>query len=198
LRKQFKYFKFNETIYTKWFVFGIRLEWILFGIHSFLNASSGKTSSAKYKNKQNEPTEWIIAVAKHKGIIKGMDWVKVQKILEGNRSKGDSFRNVLNSISLLSGLVYCNCGHPMSPKTYPKERINEEGDRPLVYLCSQKEKSNRKNCDVSNIPGNTLDQMIFNEVLTLVNVDSDVSIELQKIRDTLELNLDSSTYEADM
>ncbi|MDF2941633.1 MAG: Resolvase domain protein [Herbinix sp.] len=166
------------------------------GIHGLI--SYGKTSSAKYKNKQNDPYEWIIAAAKHKGIIGGKDWVKVQEILARNKFKGDSFRKVQNPISLLSGLLYCSCGYPMRPKNYPLDRTNEEGDRSFAYLCSQKEKSNRKNCDIPNIPGNKLDQMVCKEVLEFVCPIINIPLELKKIGDCLELTKNSITSEAEM
>jgi len=158
----------------------------------------GKTSSIKYKNKQNDPSEWVISVAKHKGIIRGRDWVRVQQILESNKKKGDSFRKVQNPISLLSGILYCNCGYPMRPKNFSANRIDAKGNRTFAYLCSLKEKSNRKMCEVANIPGNSLDQLVCAEILAYVKPDFSVAKDLQELRDGLEMKQSIKINESEM
>ncbi|MHB8129997.1 MAG: recombinase family protein [Mobilitalea sp.] len=158
----------------------------------------GKTSSVKYKNKQNDPSEWVISVAKHKGIIRGKEWVRVQQILESNKKKGDNFRKVQNPVSLLSGILYCNCGYPMRPKNFSAKRIDAKGNRTFAYLCSLKEKSNRKKCEVANIPGNTLDQLVCDEILAYVKPDFSVSKDLQKLRDGLEMKQSNQINEIEM
>ncbi|MDF2537724.1 MAG: Resolvase, N-terminal domain protein [Herbinix sp.] len=147
--------------------------------------SYGKTSSLKYKNKKEAPTEWIISVAKHKGIIRGRDWVRVQKILYANKKKGDCFRKVQNPVSLLSGILYCKCGYAMRPKNYPEDRLDERGNRTFAYICSQKEKSKRKNCKTANIHGNTLDQLILKEVFAYTKPDNSMIENIGKLRDGL-------------
>lgn len=165
-------------------------------IHGLI--SYGKTSSSKYKNQQNEPSEWIISIAKHKGIICGKDWVKVQQILDMNKKKGENFRKVQNPVSLLSGILYCECGYPMRPKNYPADRLDDKGNRTFAYICSQKEKTNSKNCSVPNVHGNTLDQLVCNEVLAYTKPDSSVYIELQKLSDSLENNQKKDISEIEM
>jgi Site-specific recombinases, DNA invertase Pin homologs len=156
------------------------------GVHGLI--SYGKTSSTKYKNEQKEPSEWIISITRHKGIIRGVDWVKVQRILAINKKKGESFRKIQNPVSLLSGTLYCTCGSPMRPKNYPAERVDDKGNRTFAYICSQKEKSNSKNCSVSNVHGNTLDQLVCNEVLAYAKPDAGILLGLQKLRDNFEIN----------
>ena len=47
-----------------------------------------KTTSTHYKN-QNQPCEsWIISKGRHKGIVSGREFVRVQKLLESNKEKG--------------------------------------------------------------------------------------------------------------
>jgi site-specific DNA recombinase len=154
------------------------------GIHGFIGY--GKTSSSRYKNKQNEPSEWIISTAKHRGVISGADWVKVQQILERNKKKGESFRKVQNPVSLLSGLLYCKCGSPMRPKNYRIDRREPNGDRTFVYLCSLKEKSNRKNCTIPNVAGNILDQFVLKEILTFIGSQADMHFDKGEINNLRE------------
>lgn len=59
----------------------------------------GKTTKIR------EIKEWIIAIGAHKGIVCGKKWIKVQKILERNRSHIHS--DSRNRDALLTGLIVC-------------------------------------------------------------------------------------------
>lgn len=154
------------------------------GIHGLIGY--GKTSSRKYKNHPNEPEEWIIAVSKHQGIISGEDWVRVQRLLQANKSKGTCFRRVQNPLALLPGLLYCSCGYPMRPKNYPADRLDDKGQRTFAYLCSNKERSKGKQCSVSNIHGNTLDHRIWTELLSHAKLEDRVYDSLKSLAKELE------------
>ena len=53
------------------------------------------------------PSEWIVSVGKHPGLIPGKVWVQVQESLERNKSK--SFRKPRSNEALLTGLLFCSC-----------------------------------------------------------------------------------------
>lgn len=143
-------------------------------------------------NKQRDPSEWIVTVGKHPGIIKGSDWVKVQNMIERNRSK--TFRKVKNTESLLSGILRCdNCGSFMRPKM---GRINKDGIQVYYYMCEMKEKSKRQRCDIKNINGNNLDNLVIDEIKKLSLKDSMLSNKLHK--DKVSISSTQSTLVAEI
>lgn len=134
----------------------------------------GKTSSARYKNKDNPPEEWILALGKHRGEISGAVFRKVQEQLLANKPKSASFHKVKNEIALLSGLLFCKCGHAMRPKYYSAKQVTKEGERKFSYLCPYKEMTHGEKCGVENVPGNELDRMVCEELLEYAKPDSAV------------------------
>lgn len=147
-----------------------------------------KTTSTHYKN-QNQPCEsWIISKGRHKGIVSGKEFVRVQKLLESNKEKGAAFKNTKNSVALLSGLLYCSCGHLMRPKNYPASRLTEKGERTFAYRCPYKDATHREKCDTQNVHGNTLDARVCEEIIGMTNPDAGIipmlEALLKKIKDT--------------
>lgn len=145
-----------------------------------------KTSSVVYKSKENPPEEWILALGKHKGVISGTDYVRVQRLLENNKNKGDAYRKVRNEIALLSGILYCECGHAMRPKYYNVKQVTEEGERKFSYICPYKDATHGEKCSVPNVPGNDLDYMICDELFRYTEPDSPVGNLLKKMREKID------------
>jgi DNA invertase Pin-like site-specific DNA recombinase len=112
----------------------------------------------------NDPSKWIVAVGKHKGVIDSDTWIKVQYMLDRNKT---STRNKSkNSPALLSGILRCSvCGDYMRPKLTGK--FSENNDRKFTYMCSLKERSRKSLCDVKNCDGNYLDNAIESYLKTL-------------------------------
>ena len=139
-----------------------------------------KTSSSQYKNKGNAPEKWIVAKGKHSGIISGKDFSKIQSLLARNSSKGEAWHKTQNQVALLSGVLYCSCGHLMRPKYYSSEQVTEKGDRKFSYLCPYKDLTHGEKCSVSNVQGNTLDELVCREVLRYSEENSNIHKMLEK------------------
>ena len=155
-----------------------------------------KTSSSQYKNKNNKPEKWIIAKGKHKGIVSGKDFSKIQKILARNSSKGDMWHKPQNPVSLLSGILYCSCGHLMRPKNYSSKQVTDKGERKFSYLCPYKDWTHGEKCSVPNVQGNTLDELVCREVLRYNEENSNINQMLKevisKMQNTKEKKVTSS------
>ncbi len=148
--------------------------------------SYGKTSSAEYKSRNTEPEKWIIARGRHKGIISGEDFVRTQNLLERNKRKGAAWRKPQNSIALLSGLLYCSCGHPMRPKYYSANQVTEKGERKFSYLCEYKDATHGEKCSVENVQGNLLDELVCREVLRYADETAGIHAILEAWKNRME------------
>lgn len=167
------------------------LEIEIFSDKESFNSKNGIMAYNKTKqisgmaNKRNYIDDWIIAVGKHKGVILGKDWVKVQSMLEQNKSK--SFRKPKSHIALLSGILVCgDCGKFMRPKQ--SNRLNKDGEKVFHYLCETKEKSQKNLCDMKNINGNTLDKAVCEEIKKLSYDSSALVSQLKKARKSILSN----------
>lgn len=154
-----------------------------------------KTSQEKGQtNKIRDNSEWIVAIGAHPGIISGNEWVKVQNLIQQNRSK--SYRKVKNSESLLSGLLRCaKCGSYMRPRI---SRINKEGINVYYYMCELKEKSKKTRCDIKNVHGNDLDKLVIDEIKNLSSSDSELYNKIGKEKLNIEIIKNSITNEIEM
>lgn len=141
-----------------------------------------RTTSAAYRNQGTPCESWIISRGRHKGIVTGKEFVYVQQLLAGNRSKGDNFRDTKNSVALLSGLLYCSCGHLMRPKNYPASRVTQKGERTFAYRCPYKDLTHREHCDNKNVHGNTLDEAVSREVTALAGPDAGMVPMLEELQ----------------
>ena len=145
------------------------------GTHGIM--AYNRTLQKKGKAHQDNPMEeWIIAVGRHQGRIPGSVWVKVQEILERNRSK--NYKKPRNNTALLSGILKCReCGSYMRPK---QGRLLKNGERAWSYVCTKKERSQGSCCRMKNLNGREADRKIL-EQFSLLDENKRVFLrELQK------------------
>ena len=152
------------------------------GKHGLLGYNKTLQRSGK-TNVMRSIDEWIITVGKHRGIISGADWVKVQMLLRQNTSK--SYRKPRSHTALLSGLLVCgNCGGFLRPKMYNKDY--EDGERRFSYLCKTKEKTGQHKCKIKNPNGNVLDRAICGEIKKLSENRSEFVKQLENTKSKIK------------
>lgn len=151
------------------------------GVHGIM--AYNRTLQQPGRAHQIKPMEeWIVSVGKHQGVIEGKAWVKVQTILERNKSK--SYRKPRSNVALLSGLLVCgNCGEYMRPKM--SQRRNIKGETIYTYLCSMKERSRGHVCNMKNCNGNMLDADIIEQLKHLSEDGSDFIRQLEQSKRAL-------------
>lgn len=124
--------------------------------------------------------KWLVSGGAHKPLISSSDWIRAQKILEGN--SGEYFRyanrNKTNykPISLLTGVIFCSCGAPMRPKRYTT------GGDSFSYICTQRERSRNKLCSIHNCIGKEADAAIRELILTADADENIISRHIKKLR----------------
>ena len=138
--------------------------------------------------------EWIVSVGKHKGLIEGKVWIKVQEYLEQNRSK--NYRKPRSNVALLSGLLHCgNCDDYMRPKL--SQRKDAQGETIYTYMCTLKERSRGHSCDSKNVNGNMLDKAIVEEIKKLSENSSDFVRQLEQSKKYLAGNREAFSQSID-
>lgn len=129
------------------------------GIMAYNRTNQGKGKTTEFL----PPSDWIVSVGGHQGIIPGKVWVSIQESLERNKSK--AFRKPRSNEALLTGLLYCSCGNRMYPKMSRRKTADE---KPIcTYVCKMKERSQRSICNGKNANGNTLDMAIIEQIKIL-------------------------------
>lgn len=123
-----------------------------------------------------QKSEWIIAVGKHKGIIRASDWVAVQNILDANKPQRRR-RNMHNGYALLSGALICKqCGARM----FAKPRSNGKGL--FDYICENKLHGGVSICGCQNLSGQQTDDLVCRSLLDYAKGDFGVGDLLKQLR----------------
>lgn len=124
-------------------------------------------------------SDWIIAVGLHPGYIKGIDFIRIQELIEKNSSK--RYRAKCKNEALFSGLVKCKeCGSYMRPKA-TGNRKGDNGKRRYYYTCELKDRSQGTKCQGANIAGIAMDNLIVEKLKEILVPSSEIYKELQKM-----------------
>ncbi len=186
-KDMFNYFKNNDME-----IFNNEIDWNgLNGVMSYNKTSKTKTGSVKAKDKD----QWINAIGKHQGIIKGKDWVEVQTLLNSNQNK--AYRKPVKNNSILAGILRCeHCGNLMRPKL--KDTTLPNGDRKFNYICDLKMRSRGKLCNCPNVNGNEADKLVIDGIKRLAKPTSEFYQELLKIIKDENYSKNSRTNELEV
>ncbi len=158
------------------------------GIIGYCKTEKTKTGQVKYKNLQ----DWIVAIGKHKGIIAGKDWVKVQNILKINEDK--NYRKPIKNNSILVGIMHCqNCNSLMRAKL--KQNKTANGNLRFDYICDLKMKSKGEKCDCKNVNGNEVDNLIIESMKKIAKPTKEFYQAISEILTSNEYNYQSKNNE---
>lgn len=137
------------------------------GLISYGKADKTKDEGVEFRNS----SEWIIAVGKHKGIIDGADYIKIQKILE---KKNNSGRRGTGEVTYLNGVCRCHyCGGYMQTK----QKKNKNGKIYGYFACGNK---NTERCDCPNLMlriedvEETVLDKLYNYEIGAIQIESDI------------------------
>lgn len=103
----------------------------------------------------------------------------MQELLDRNKDK--SYRASTNNVNetVLSGILRCKkCGNKMIPKS---NRINKDGTATYYYVCREKDRTRRINCDSKNVKGNELDKNFIKILKDIFVPNSEVYKELKNM-----------------
>lgn len=111
----------------------------------------------------NDVKEWVVSVAEHQGIIGSKYWIQVQERINRNASLSYRYPKTVNA--LLSGMLRCkSCGSYMRPKGGRKAK---DGQVRYYYKCECKERSCGQKCQMPNLMGNTVDELVVERIFSL-------------------------------
>jgi len=136
------------------------------------------------KSARRDIADWVVSVGKHRGIISGMDWVRVQGII-AEISQNQSARPKEVSKALLSGLVRCaECGSPMHVRAESGRR-NADGSLRYRYICRDK-RNKELGCTASkDMAGYDLDNYVVDQVCSMTTTDNTYYAELLNVKNIL-------------
>ncbi len=128
--------------------------------------------------------KWLITQGMHEPLIDSYKWLKVQNTLKANSEQYEQYvpkvSRTSNPISLLTGVMFCSCGATMYPRRHRK------GEAPFSYVCSNRDRSRNKLCNVKNCNGLKADEVVRNLILESETDENIIAKNLRKIKASAE------------
>ena len=148
--------------------------------------SYNKRDYTKKNVPRNSKDQWIISIGKHKGIVTGKTWVKIQEKLENNKPSPNRVK-AHNDYSLLSGMIYCTqCGSKM----FAKFRSNNADL--FDYICNSKMRGGLSLCSCQNLNGQQTDDMVCEYLMDYTNENSNIYKLLEDLKRSFQNEIKSN------
>lgn len=148
------------------------------GLISYGKANKTKDEGVEFR----DVSEWIVAVGKHRGIVSGLDYIKVQHIL---KSKNNSGRRGTGDVTFLNGLCRCYyCSSYM--RTKQKKKTN--GEYYKYFACAKKD-TGLENCKNKMIRISDVEETVLNALYNYKIDDIDTNntpIDTSKLKSDLD------------
>ena len=129
---------------------------------------------------RRDESQWIVAVARHEGIIESSDWIEVQRKLKLNGKKVP--RAGTGKYGLITHFLVCGlCGSKMRVSVHQRESKIY-----YYYKCLLKERSKGKLCSGTNLNGKRADQIVLGEIQKLTYEKNIIYHQLIKEHNTLK------------
>lgn len=121
----------------------------------------------KITRSRTDIKDQMVAMGEHNGLIPSKEWIEVQEIIEDNTNKffTNKGRLATSDVGLLSGLLKCaNCGSTMRIR---KHGVNSKNEPQYYYSCIKKDTTSSHECNIRNLTGYKVDNLIVNKLLEL-------------------------------
>lgn len=150
------------------------------GVHGLMPFNRHEVKSDKMVDRDED--EWVIAVGEHMGEISGSRWVRIQRRIEENAKRYDSFSSATNNYALLSGLLVCaKCGKRMYTKPQNKNGRKASANS-FFYVCETQKKYTSKACSCKAVRGDRIDDAIVNMLLSCDTSESELRKAVKKFK----------------
>lgn len=160
-----------------------------------VGSPDGKHGILTYNKKQGKKNyrstdEWIAAVAKHDGIIDGLMWLDVQKLLESNKEKAPRLGKTHKA--LLTNVLRCKkCESTM--RVCYGDVSKTTGEKAFYYTCTMKNNSGGTRCDCKNVRGDLLEAEVIAELKRASSNTGTIIEQLKKHKKEVAPGIDTTS-----
>ncbi|MBN1042549.1 recombinase family protein [Clostridium botulinum] len=122
-----------------------------------------KDSNDRYK----DISEWILAIARHEGILEDTLWLNVQKQLDKNKILAPRLVNG-SEFGVFTSVLHCSkCGGKMIQK---QGHVSKKTGKVIrYYICLNKINSNGDLCNCKNIRLDKLENLVMNKLFNILS-----------------------------